>query len=159
MIPRTLAEYVPRLRKADDDIWRMRIVLHEFGLRWDDTPVDERLELVERVPESINAPWDAFLAAYVEHRCYHDGTPDWVFAADRYLDGFWFRPPPGMEGFQGGGHGPRPRHIRSTRHPRRRTRSDGGLMDRMGRQELLAALGEVAEILRARRQTARIYVV
>ena len=32
-------------------------------------------------------------------------------------------------------------------------------MDRMGRRDLLAALEEVAEILRTRRQTARIYIV
>lgn len=102
MIPRTLAEYVPRLRKADDDIWRMRIVLHEFGLRWEDTPVDERLELVERAPEPINAPWDAFLAAYVEHRCYHDGleAPTWVFGEDRYLEVFWFPFPPAWKAFR-----------------------------------------------------------
>lgn len=102
MIPRTLAEYVPRLRKADDDIWRMRIVLHEFGLRWEDTPVDERLELVERAPEPIDAPWDAFLAAYVEHRCYHDGleAPTWVFGEDRYLEGFWFPFPPAWKAFR-----------------------------------------------------------
>lgn len=32
-------------------------------------------------------------------------------------------------------------------------------MDQMGRAELVAALGEVADILQARRQTARIYIV
>lgn len=45
LIPRTLAEYVPRLRRADDDIWRMRIVLHELGLRWEEAPVDSASSL------------------------------------------------------------------------------------------------------------------
>ena len=64
MFPATLAEYVPRLREADDDIWRMRIVLNEFGLRWEDTPLEQRLSLVEEEPGPISPPWDAFLAAY-----------------------------------------------------------------------------------------------
>ena len=102
MIPATLAEYVPRLREANDDIWRMRIVCHEFGLRWEDTPLHQRLELVEVEPEPISPPWDAFLAAYVEHRCSHDGltTPAWVFAQRRYLDGYWFPFPPEWTAFR-----------------------------------------------------------
>lgn len=92
LYPGTLAEYVPRLRAAGDDILRLRIVLHEFGLLWEATNLDERLRLVEAAPDPISPPWDAFLAAYVEYRCYHEGlvAPDWVFAHDRYLDGFWF---------------------------------------------------------------------
>lgn len=92
LFPGTLAGYVPRLRNAVDDILRMRIVLHEFGLLWEATARNERLCLVEVAPDAISPPWDAFLAAYVEYRCYHDGlvAPDWVFAHDRYLDGFWF---------------------------------------------------------------------
>ena len=102
MFPATLAEYVPRLREADDDTWRMRIVLHEFGLRWEDTPLEKRPDLVEAAPASISPPWDAFLAAYVEHRCYHDGlkAPDWVFAESRYLVGFWFPFPSEWRGFR-----------------------------------------------------------
>ena len=74
----------------------MRIVLHEFGLRWEDTPLEGRLELVGAEPEPISPLWDAFLAAYVEHRCYHDGlsVPARVLAEGRYLDGFWFPFPP-----------------------------------------------------------------
>lgn len=102
MIPPTLAEYVPKLRRADDDLWKLRIVLHEFGLRWTDTPKGERSSLVEAAPESISPPWDAFLAAYVEYRCYHDGLepPSWVFGEDRYLAGFWFPFPPQWDGFR-----------------------------------------------------------
>lgn len=102
MIPGSMAEYVPRLREAGNDIWRMRIVLHEFGLRWEDTPTCERLGLVEAEPEPISPPWDAFLAAYVEHRCYHDGllAPAWVFAEGRYLEGFWFPFPAEWKAFR-----------------------------------------------------------
>ena len=102
MIPATLADYVPRLREADDDIWRVRIVCHEFGLRWEDTPLYQRLGLVELEPEPISAAWDAFLAAYVEHRCYHDrlAAPAWVFNERRYLDGYWFPFPAKWEAFR-----------------------------------------------------------
>jgi len=80
-VDNTLASCVPWLRKADDD-WRLRIVLHDFGLVWQQTPTAERLGLVHTEPASVDAPWDAFLAAYVEHDCWHDGvdTPEWVFA-------------------------------------------------------------------------------
>ena len=92
MIPATLADYASRLTEADDDIWRMRIVCHEFGLRWEDTPLHQRLELVEAEPAPISPPWDAFVAAYVEYRCSRDGltAPAWVFHQCRYLDGHWF---------------------------------------------------------------------
>ena len=102
MIPLTLAEYVPRLRTADDDIWRMRILLHEFGLRWESTPLNERVDLVKAEPDLISPPWDAFLAAYVEHRCYHDGlsAPGWVFGENRYLDVLWFPFPPEWKAFR-----------------------------------------------------------
>lgn len=102
MFPATLAEYVPRIREVDDDIWRMRVVLHEFGLRWEDASREERLDLVEAEPGPISPPWDALLAAYVEHRCYHDGlkAPAWVFAESRYLEGFWFPFPTEWSGFR-----------------------------------------------------------
>lgn len=35
MFPATLAAYVPLLR-ATDDLYRLRLVAHEFGLRWED---------------------------------------------------------------------------------------------------------------------------
>lgn len=30
--PRTLADYALHLRDEDDEVWRLRVVLHEFGL-------------------------------------------------------------------------------------------------------------------------------
>ncbi len=56
MIPTALADYVPRLQAANDDLWRMRIVCHEFGLRWEDTPLSQRAALVEVEPEPISPP-------------------------------------------------------------------------------------------------------
>ena len=102
MIPVALTDYVPRIQEADDDIWRMRIICHEFGLRWEDTPLDKRLGLVSAEPDPISPPWDAFVAAYVEHRCYHDGlrAPGWVYDQRRYLDGFWFPFPPEWKAFR-----------------------------------------------------------
>ena len=87
----TLASYGPWLRDADDE-WRLRIVLHDFGLVWQQTDKRERLSLVAEEPESIGAHWDAFLAAWVEHHCWHDElrAPDWVFGESRYLASFWY---------------------------------------------------------------------
>lgn len=53
-------------------------------------------------PSRSTHPGDAFLAAYVEHRCYHDGlkVPTWVFGEDRYLEGFWFPFPPEWKAFR-----------------------------------------------------------
>jgi len=70
-------------------------VLHDFGLVWHDAPKTDRLLLVEAEPPSIDDRWDAFLAAYVEHHCWHDDltTPSWVFDERRYLSSFWFPGP------------------------------------------------------------------
>lgn len=87
----TLAKYVPALRMSDDD-FRLRIVLHDFGMVFQHADRRERAFLVEQAPEPFDARWDAFLAAYVEHLCYRAGmpAPGWVFAPDRYLSRFWF---------------------------------------------------------------------
>lgn len=89
--PCSLAGYVPLLRKLDDE-WRLRTVLHEFGMIWLDTPLEERCELIDESPDHIDDHWDAFLAAYVEHLCWNDSVdpPEWVFDDDRYLNSFWY---------------------------------------------------------------------
>lgn len=91
---RRLTDFVSRLRECDDEM-RLRVVLHEFGLVWEDTPLAARLELVADEPASVEPRWDAFLAAYVEHRCLQDNiaAPGWVFDGGRYLDRFWFPGP------------------------------------------------------------------
>lgn len=96
---RRLRDFAARLRGYDDEM-RLRVVLHEFGLVWEDTPLADRLRLVVDEPASVDARWDAFLAAYVEHRCTHDGlaVPAWVFDDIRYLDRFWF-PGPDLDFF------------------------------------------------------------
>lgn len=90
-VTNALADYVPWLRVSDDD-HRLRIVLHDFGLVWHDSPRDGRPGLVTDEPERFDQRWDALLAAYVEHRCWHDdlSAPDWVFHHSRYLSGFWY---------------------------------------------------------------------
>ncbi len=57
-----------------------------------DTPAQTRADLIDDTPGHIDARWDAFLAAYVEHLCWHDGVdpPAWVFDDDRYLNEFWY---------------------------------------------------------------------
>ena len=99
-VGRLLRDFASRLRGCDDEM-RLRIVLHEFGLVWEDTPPVARLRLVADEPGPIDRRWDAFLAAYVEHRCMHDGivAPEWVFDEARYLDEFWF-PGPDLDFFR-----------------------------------------------------------
>jgi hypothetical protein len=86
-----LADYVDVLAESDEE-WRLRIVLHDFGLLWQDTAVERRTQLFQTEPRSIDPRWDAFLAAYVEHRCWHDDIepPSWVFQDSRYLTYFWY---------------------------------------------------------------------
>ena len=86
-----LARYVPTLR-VSDDVFRLRIVLHDFGMVFQHANNRERSFLVEEEPELFEARWDAFLAAYTEHLCYHAGIPApvWVFTAHRHLSRFWF---------------------------------------------------------------------
>ncbi|WP_420623490.1 hypothetical protein [Candidatus Poriferisodalis sp.] len=96
---RLLKDFALRLRGCDDEM-RLRIVLHEFGLVWEDTPLVARLRLVANEPGPVDARWDAFLAAYVEHRCMHEGitAPAWVYDDARDLDQFWF-PGPDLDFF------------------------------------------------------------
>ncbi len=87
----TLERYVPTLRASDDD-FRLRVVLHDFGMVWQHATVPERELLVAAEPELFDPRWDAFLAAYVEHLCYHADlpAPDWVFTEGRHLGRFWY---------------------------------------------------------------------
>lgn len=89
--PNALWRYVPALR-AEGDEWRLRLVLHDFGLVWEDTTVERRSALVGREPGRIDARWDAFLAAYAEHRCICDGIdpPAWALRPERHLPTFWY---------------------------------------------------------------------
>ncbi|HWL45406.1 MAG TPA: hypothetical protein VNQ73_20860 [Ilumatobacter sp.] len=89
--PRSLAGYVPELRAADDE-WRLRVILHEFGLLWETTTPADRPGLIADEPPALDPRWDAFLAAYAEHLSWHLGVaaPDWVFQPGRYLPSMWF---------------------------------------------------------------------
>lgn len=88
---RPLASYAPDLAEGDDT-WRLRLLLHEFGLTWQAASTAERPRLIEAEPAPVDPRWDAFLAAYAEHLAYHAGVqpPAWVFEPERYLDQFWF---------------------------------------------------------------------
>ena len=89
--PSPVAAYVPTLRTCDE-IMCLRVMLHGFGLVWEDAPLDDRFVLVAEEPELFDSNWDAFLAAYVEHLCEQDGIkpPAWVHNDDRFLAEFWF---------------------------------------------------------------------
>jgi len=88
---RTIADYAVVLRALDDE-WRLRTLLHEFAMVWLDAPAGQRAELVADEPKHLDPQWDAFLAAYADHLCWHDGlpSPSWVFDRDRYLNAFWY---------------------------------------------------------------------
>ena len=86
-----LACYVSALRDYDDE-FRLRVILHDFGLVWQHASPTERIVLVDEEPELFEQRWDAFLAAYVEHLCYRAGldVPDWVQDESRYLTRMWW---------------------------------------------------------------------
>ncbi len=88
----TLSEYA-RLLASGDDRFNLRLLLHEFGLVWQDADTHERRTLISATPPPTGSPqWDAFLAAYAEYLAYHAGlpTPPWAAEPDRYLDTVWF---------------------------------------------------------------------
>lgn len=92
MWPPTLAAYGPLFREfQDDDVFKWRLLSHEFGLRWQHTPLEEKPALVETEPAPISPGWDALVAAWVDYHCYHDGIqpPGWVYKPSRIYRGFW----------------------------------------------------------------------
>ena len=90
--PRTLADYALSLRDVRDDVWRLRIVLHEFGLWWQSEDAARRFDLVRDEPVALDERWDAFMGAYAEHLCWHERIPAplWVYEDRRYLDYYWW---------------------------------------------------------------------
>ena len=86
-----LACYVSGLRDFDDK-FRLRVILHDFGMVWQHADRRERGVLVEEEPEPFDERWDAFLAAYVEHLCYHAEmvAPAWTQHERRYLKRMWW---------------------------------------------------------------------
>lgn len=91
IIANRLACYVPSLLGYDDG-FRLRAILHDFGLVWQDADSTERMVLVAEEPALFDQRWDAFLAAYAEHLCYHAGldAPDWTRHDSRYLEQMWW---------------------------------------------------------------------
>ena len=87
----TLTKYVPALRESDDD-FRLRLVLHDFGMVYQHANSVERTVLLEAEPEPFDRRWDAFLAAYAEYLSYHAdlASPAWVRYPYRYLREFWY---------------------------------------------------------------------
>ena len=87
----TMAAYVSLLRTVDDD-FRLRLILHEFGLVFQHASATEREVLLGSEPPLFDPCWDAFLAAYAEHLAYHASlpAPRWAMAPERYLRRFWF---------------------------------------------------------------------
>jgi len=59
-----LACYAPQLA-GTDDMWGLRLLLHDFGLVWQNAPDSERVGLLADEPPLCGVPhWDAFLASY-----------------------------------------------------------------------------------------------
>ncbi|MDE0066862.1 MAG: helix-turn-helix transcriptional regulator [Acidimicrobiaceae bacterium] len=90
-IANRLACYVPALVEYDDR-FRLRVVLHDFGLVWQHADATERAVVVADEPPLFDERWDAFLGAYVEHLCYRSGVnvPEWTQQESRFLDQFWW---------------------------------------------------------------------
>ena len=73
--------------RDEDDEWRSRLVLYDFGLVWQHASRVERIVLVAVEPSPFDRWWDAFLAAYTEHLCAEAtlAAQAWVRAPGRYL--------------------------------------------------------------------------
>ncbi len=89
--PNALADYVPALRASDDE-FRLRLLLHDFGLVWQEAGPHERAALIADEPELFDPRWDAFLAAYAEHlaRSAAITPPSWTSSKRRILPDFWY---------------------------------------------------------------------
>lgn len=89
--PNQLAHYVPALLLSDE-IFRLRLLLHGFGLVWQHATNSERTELIAAEPDPIDARWDAFVAALAEHLCSEAALqpPSWTGDPSRHLDSSWF---------------------------------------------------------------------
>lgn len=89
-LPNQLASYVPDLRRSDDE-FRLRLLLHGFGLVWQHATQAERVQLVAAEPAHVTPRWDSFLAAYAEHLCQTHGIapPAWTQQPQRRLDEHW----------------------------------------------------------------------
>lgn len=59
---------------------------------WQSADTADRPTLVSEEPPAVDEHWDAFLAAYAEHLCWHDQipAPRWVHEDRRYLDHCWW---------------------------------------------------------------------
>lgn len=102
MWPPTLAAYGPLFREfEDDDVFKWRLHSHEFGLRWQHTPLEEKPALVKTEPAPISPGWDALVTAWVDYHWYHDGIqpPDWVYKTSRVYRGYWTYIPGEWKGF------------------------------------------------------------
>lgn len=91
IIANRLACYVPALVEYDDN-FRLRVLLHDFGLVWQHADAAGRAALVADEPPLFDERWDAFLGAYVEHLCYRSGidVPEWAQRESRFLKQMWW---------------------------------------------------------------------
>ena len=89
----TLSQYVPVLRDVDDE-FRLRLILHDFGMVYEHAEAAGRTVLLDEEPELFEPRWDAFLGAYAGHLTTRSGaaTPVWAQQPCRFLHDFWFAP-------------------------------------------------------------------
>ncbi|WP_419943693.1 hypothetical protein [Candidatus Poriferisodalis sp.] len=82
---------MPALKNSDDE-FRLRLLLHGFGLVCQHASSAELGRLVAAEPDSVDERWDAFLAALVEHLCEQCGldSPRWARSPKRRLARPWF---------------------------------------------------------------------
>ena len=128
----TLARYVPALRVSDDE-FRLRLVLHDFGIVFQNAGTREREFLVSEEPELFEPRWDAFVAAYAEHLCHHTDipTPAWVFTTERHLPRFWYAGGvSATSGLRRSSRRPRPARSIESGFPNGNSRSPDGAADR-----------------------------
>ena len=82
---------MPALRQSDE-VFRLRLLLHGFGLVWQHATNSDRTRLVATEPDPIDARWDASVAALAEHVRSEAALepPSWTSNPSRHLGRPWF---------------------------------------------------------------------
>lgn len=89
-----LSEYTDAIRAGWSKGELTRAILHDLPRRAAAAGTTERRKLLAERPPLTQTPWDALLAATVEHVAglHGDDVPEWVEEPERFLEAPWIVP-------------------------------------------------------------------